>query len=71
MHTSTTTHRPRLDATDTPAGVLALAVWRYRQRTGADRVRFRVVCLECGRRFRSSALLPECPGCSSSDVELD
>ena len=29
-----------------------------------------VVCLECSHRFYTSSMIPECPGCGGSDVEL-
>ena len=34
------------------------------------RVRIRVVCLECGRKFSTHSMLPECPKCGGSDIEL-
>lgn len=29
-----------------------------------------VVCLECGRKFKTSSMLPTCPKCGGSDVEV-
>ena len=29
-----------------------------------------VQCLECGRKFRTSSMLPECPKCGGSDVDV-
>ena len=31
--------------------------------------RFRVMCLECERKFRTASMLPRCPRCGGSDVE--
>ena len=30
----------------------------------------RVQCLECSRTFRTSSMLPSCPGCGGSVVEI-
>jgi DNA polymerase II large subunit len=31
---------------------------------------FRVECLECGAKFRTQSMIPECKNCGSTDVEL-
>jgi DNA polymerase II large subunit len=33
-------------------------------------VKFLVVCLECGRKFKTASMCPSCPKCGGSDVEL-
>jgi len=33
--------------------------------------KFPVICLECGKKFKTSSYLPECPKCNGSDIELD
>lgn len=43
---------------------IAVNVRRIRRSRGV-----RVVCLECGRRWKTSNTLPECSGCGGSDVE--
>lgn len=35
------------------------------------RERVLVLCLECGKRFRTVSLMPECPMCGGSDVDMD
>lgn len=30
---------------------------------------FPVQCMECGRKFKTSSMLPTCPKCGGSDVE--
>ena len=30
----------------------------------------RVQCQECGKVFRASGFLPECPACGGSDIDL-
>jgi Zn finger protein HypA/HybF involved in hydrogenase expression len=32
--------------------------------------RFPVVCLECGKKFLTARVIPECPRCGGVDVEL-
>lgn len=32
--------------------------------------RLKLICMECGSRFRSANQIPTCPGCGGSDVEL-
>ena len=31
--------------------------------------RILVQCMECGKRFRTSNLLPQCPKCNGADIE--
>lgn len=31
--------------------------------------RFPVRCLECGKRFMTASMVPECPKCGGSDIE--
>lgn len=31
--------------------------------------RLTVVCLECGKKFKTASSLPYCPRCNSADVE--
>ena len=33
-------------------------------------VKAKVECLECGRKFQTSRILPVCPKCGGSDVEI-
>ena len=33
--------------------------------------KFAVKCLECGKQFKTSSSLPECPKCNGSDIDLD
>ena len=33
--------------------------------------KFKVVCMECGKKFKSSTSYPTCPKCKSTDIELD
>ena len=33
--------------------------------------RFRVRCMECGKRFYTTAMCPQCPACCGVDVEPD
>jgi len=33
--------------------------------------KFAVKCLECGKKFKTSSYLPECPKCNGSDIDLD
>ena len=30
----------------------------------------KVECLECGRKFKTTSMVPSCPKCKSSDIEL-
>lgn len=30
----------------------------------------RVECLECGKKFSTRSMLPECPKCGGTDIEL-
>jgi Zn finger protein HypA/HybF involved in hydrogenase expression len=30
----------------------------------------KVICLECSREFRTQSMVPSCPGCGGSDVEV-
>ena len=55
--------RKNLD-TVAPNGRL-LTAYRY-----AD-TRVPVVCLECGRRFKTATLTPSCPKCGGSDIEVE
>jgi len=32
--------------------------------------RIKVKCLECGKTFKTASILPECPKCGGSDIEL-
>jgi len=32
--------------------------------------RFPVECLECGRKFSTSSMLPSCPRCGGSDIDV-
>ena len=32
--------------------------------------RFAVQCLECNRKFKTASLVPVCPNCHSTDIEL-
>ena len=32
--------------------------------------KFAVECLECGRNFKTSSMIPSCPKCGGSDIEL-
>ena len=32
-------------------------------------MRIDVVCLECGKKFKSASLTPVCPKCNGSDIE--
>jgi Zn finger protein HypA/HybF involved in hydrogenase expression len=32
--------------------------------------KFSVVCLECGKKFKTTANLPSCPNCKGSDIEV-
>ncbi len=34
------------------------------------RVKFKVVCLECGKKFATSGFDPECPKCGGVDIEV-
>ena len=40
------------------------------QRTEGDMDRIKVRCLECGKRFTTRSMLPECPKCGGGDIEL-
>lgn len=31
--------------------------------------KIRVECLECGRKFATTSMLPTCPACGGSDIE--
>ena len=33
--------------------------------------RFKVECLECGRKFKTASILPTCPKCKGSDIDVD
>lgn len=33
--------------------------------------RFRVECMECGKRWSTTNTVPQCPKCGGVDVELD
>lgn len=33
--------------------------------------RFKVECLECGRKFKTASMLPTCPKCKGSDIDVD
>jgi len=33
-------------------------------------LKFKVVCMECGRKFSTSSTLPSCSKCGSSDIEV-
>jgi DNA polymerase II large subunit len=37
----------------------------------SKKVRLPVVCLECGKKFRTTNPCPSCPKCGGSDVDLD
>ena len=30
----------------------------------------RVECMECGKRFRTASMLPECPKCGGTDIDI-
>jgi predicted transcriptional regulator len=32
--------------------------------------RVAVVCLECGRKFKTATVIPTCPQCGGSDIEV-
>ena len=32
--------------------------------------KLKVVCLECGKKFTTSKVIPECPKCGGVDVDL-
>ena len=32
--------------------------------------RIKVECLECGQRFSTRSMIPTCPSCNGSDVDL-
>lgn len=43
------------------------------QRVGnviVKKAKFPVVCLECGKKFTTSSMLPECPECGGSDIDV-
>ena len=31
----------------------------------------KLVCMGCGKKFRTASKEPECPACGGSDVEID
>jgi Zn finger protein HypA/HybF involved in hydrogenase expression len=35
-----------------------------------DKIRVKVQCQECGKRFTTGSLCPTCPKCGGSDVDL-
>jgi|21_taG_2_1085346.scaffolds.fasta_scaffold94145_2 Zn finger protein HypA/HybF involved in hydrogenase expression len=39
--------------------------------SSVKREKFKVICLECEKRFKTSSYLPECPNCHGSDIDLD
>jgi Zn finger protein HypA/HybF involved in hydrogenase expression len=30
----------------------------------------KVICLECGKKFRTKKVIPECPKCGGSDIDV-
>jgi Zn finger protein HypA/HybF involved in hydrogenase expression len=34
------------------------------------RTGFAVICMECGRRFRTASMLPMCPRCKGTDIDV-
>jgi len=43
---------------------------QQRLSVAAHKSRIRVMCLECSTSFYTSSLIPECPGCGGSDIDL-
>jgi hypothetical protein len=40
------------------------------KRKPATTAAFRVICLECNKRFSTRSMLPVCPSCNGSDIEV-
>lgn len=34
------------------------------------KIKIHVVCLECGKRFLTTSMLPSCPKCGGSDIDV-
>lgn len=37
---------------------------------GVPAKKFKVVCMECGKKFTTKSALPTCPKCKGSDIEV-
>lgn len=49
--------------------IMALVVLREVPRKG-EKV-MNVECMECRKKFRTKKILPECPNCGGSDIDLE
>jgi hypothetical protein len=36
----------------------------------AGSLKFKVECLECGRKFKTTSMFPSCPKCGGSDIDV-
>ena len=43
---------------------------KARTKPKAVKVKMPVVCMECNKKFSTTKVIPECPRCNSSDIEL-
>ena len=60
---------PGWRSTRTPRlGPLQRAAHAAIQRASIESMK--VECLECGRKFKTTSMVPSCPKCKSSDIEL-
>lgn len=32
--------------------------------------KIKVVCMECGKKFQTTKVIPECPKCGGADIEV-